>query len=255
MNDSGEYPAKVRILVLDEQPLLRYGISAYLNSQPDMVVCGEAESISAAQKQIGECNPQLLLTSLRLGADESLGFVKTLKAERPGLLVLVYSAFDESIFAERATRAGAAGYVMKNAPSEELPAAIRDVVKRGIYVSREVGLSAFKKSLQQRRKDNRVSRSANWVENLSGREMQIFQLLGAGLGNKQIADSLELSVRTVETHRENIKHKLNVRSGAELRQRAIKWVAENFCVEEHAFRGPNDRTKRKVTPFAMAQPM
>ena len=129
-----------------------------------MVVCGEAESISAAQRQVPECKPQLLLTSLRLGADDSLGFVKTLKSERPGLVVLVYSAFEESIFAERATGAGAAGYVMKSAPSEELVAAIRDVVKGGIYLSREVALSRFKKSLQHRRKSNRVSRSANWVK-------------------------------------------------------------------------------------------
>jgi len=107
MSDSGEHPAKVRILLLDEQPLLRYGISAYLNSQPDMVVCGEAGSIPVAQTKIAECSPQLLLTSLRLGAGDTLGFVKTLKAEQPRLLILVYSAFEESIFAERATRAGA----------------------------------------------------------------------------------------------------------------------------------------------------
>src|SRR6059058_3816454 len=192
MSDSGENPAKVRILVLDEQPLLRFGISAYLNSQPDMVVCGEADSISAAQKKIAECSPQLLLTSLQPGAGDSLRFLKTLKAEQPGLPILVYSAFEETIFAERAAQAGAGGYVMKSAPTEELVAAIRHVVKGGIYISRELALSAFKKSLQRRRKNNQAPRSANSVENLSDREMHIFQLLGSGLGTKQIAESLAL---------------------------------------------------------------
>ena len=243
MSDSGEHPAKVRILLLDEQPLLRYGISAYLNSQPDMVVCGEAGSIPVAQRKIAECSPQLLLTSLRLGAGDTLGFVKTLKAEQPRLLILVYSAFEESIFAERATRAGARGYVMKRAPREELAAAIRDIVKGGIYVSREVALNAFRKSLQRGRKTNRGPRSANVVENLSNREMHIFQLLGSGLGTKQIADSLDLSVKTVESHRENIKHKLRLSSGAELRQRAAQWVAKTFVRKKMFSAAPATREK------------
>jgi DNA-binding NarL/FixJ family response regulator len=254
MSDSGENRAKVRILVLDEQPLLRFGISTYLNSQPDMIVCGEADSISAAQKKIAECSPQLLLTSLQLSAGDSLRFVKTLKAEQPGLLILVYSAFEETIFAERAAQAGAGGYVMKSAPTEELVAAIRHVVKGGIYVSRELALSAFKKSIQRRRKNNQAPRSANSVENLSNREMHIFQLLGSGLGTKQIADSLALSVKTVESHRGNIKLKLRLRSSAELRQHAARWVEKTFHLEEHVFRGASQGAKSKLTPFAVARP-
>ena len=254
MSDSGENRVKVRILVLDEQPLLRFGISAYLNSQPDMIVCGEADSISAAQKKIAECSPQLLLTSLQLGAGDSLRFVKTLKAEQPGLLILVYSAFEETIFAERAAQAGAGGYVMKNAPTEELVAAIRHVVKGGIYISRELALSAFKKSLQRRCKNNQAPRLADSVENLSNREMHIFQLLGSGLGTKQIADSLALSVKTVESHRGNIKLKLRLRSSAELRQHAARWVEKTFHLEEHLFRGAGHGAKSKLTPLALARP-
>ena len=254
MSDSGENRAKVRILVLDEQPLLRFGISAYLNSQPDMIVCGEADSISAAQKKIAECSPQLLLTSLHLGAGDSLRFVKTLKAEQPGLLILVYSAFEETIFAERAAQAGAGGYLMKRAPTEELVAAIRHVVKGGIYISRELALSAFKKSLQRRRKNNQAPRSANSVKDLSDREMHIFQLLGSGLGTKQIADSLALSVKTVESHRGNIKLKLRLRSSAELRQHAARWVEKTFHQEEHVLRDAGHGAKRKLTPLALARP-
>ena len=109
-------PAKIRILVLDEQPLLRCGISTYLNSQPDIIVCGEADSIADAGSKIAECQPHVLVTELRLGAGDSLKLVKQLKAEDRALRILVYSAFDEAIFAERVMRAGANGYVMKRAP-------------------------------------------------------------------------------------------------------------------------------------------
>ena len=224
MTGTAGHPAKIRILVLDEQPLLRCGISAYLNSQPDMVVCGEADSIAGAGSKIAQCQAQLVVTELRLGAGDSLKLVKELKAENRALRILVYSALEENIFAERAMRAGANGYVMKRAPKEKLAAAIRDIVKGGIYVSREVALSGFRKSLQRRPKNNHSRRSANALENLSDREMHIFQLLGSGLGTREIAQSLDLSVKTVESHRENIKHKLHLSSSAQLRERADKWV-------------------------------
>jgi DNA-binding NarL/FixJ family response regulator len=243
MSDSGEQPVKIRILVLDEQPLLRQGISAYLNSQPDMVVCGEADSIPGAESKIAEYQPQLLVTELRLGADDSLKLLKQLKAKNRALHILVYSALEESIFAQRAMRAGASGYVMKQAPSEKLAIAIREIVKGGIYVSREVGLSAFRKSLR-RQKNNRALRSASDLEELSDREMHIFQLLGSGLGAGQIAQSLGLSVKTVETHQENIKHKLQLSSCAELRERACRWVERTLSTEEHLFRRTARRKRR-----------
>ena len=222
---NGGQPAKIRILVLDEQPLLRRGIRAYLNSQPDMMVCGEADNIAGVASKIAECQPQLVVTELRQGADDSLKLIKNLKAENRRLRILVYSASEESIFAERAMRAGANGYVMKRAPQENLAVAIRDIVKGGIYVSREVALSGFRKSLQRQSKNNHSPRWENALEKLSDREIHIFQLLGSGLGTREIAASLELSVKTVESHRENIKHKLQLSSSAQLRDRAAKWVA------------------------------
>ena len=232
MTDTDKHPAKIRVLVLDEQPLLRCGISAYLNSQPDMVVCGEADSIPGAESKIAECQPQLLVTELRLGTSNSLKLVKKLKVENRALRILVYTSFEENIFAERAMRAGADGYVMKRAPREELATAIRDIVKDGIYVSREVALSGFRKSLQRRPKNNHSPRSANALENLSDREMHVFQLLGSGLGTRDVAQSLNLSVKTVESHRENIKHKLHLSSSVELRERAAKWVEETSGVRK-----------------------
>jgi DNA-binding NarL/FixJ family response regulator len=233
-------------MVLDEQPLLRYGISAYLNSQPDMVVCGEADNILDAGTNIAECQPQLLVTELRLGAGDGLKLIRQLKAKNRALRILVYSAFEESIFAERALRAGAGGYVMKRAPTEELAAAIRDIMKDGIYVSREVALRWFRKSLQrQRRPKNSYSLGAgSALQNLSDREMHIFQLLGSGLGTREIAQSLHLSVKTVESHREKIKHKLRLSSSAQLCERAAKWVARSLSAKEQLVCGTRQRKMR-----------
>lgn len=239
-------PAKIRIFVLDAQPLLRQGISAYLNSQPEMIVCGEAGSVPDAQRKIAECQPQFVVTALRLGAGDSLKLIKELKTQNPRLRILVYSAFEENIFAERAIRAGASGYVMKQAPSEKLATAVREIVKGGIYVSRELALSAFRKSLQRHRKDNQALTSGNCLGELSNREMHIFQLLGSGLGTKQIAESLNLSVKTIESHRENIKHKLRLHSSGEVRERATKWVEQNLSREEHIFRRGRSSTKAAI---------
>ena len=223
MSTEGKTAVKTRILVLEEHPLLRHGIIDYLNSQPDITVCGEADNIRGARDEITKCKPQLLVTALRLGTGDSLEFIKALKAEQPGLLILVYSAFEETIFAERALRGGAHGYVMKKAPKEELVAAIREILSGNIYVSHDVAMRAFKKSLESR-SEHRPARSSIGIERLSDREMHIFFLLGSGLGNSQIAHSLNLSVKTVESHRENIKHKLDMSCSRDLVACAKKYV-------------------------------
>ena len=224
-SEPGKSVAKTRILILEEHPLLRDGIANLLNAQPDLLVCGQAGNIRDARNEIAKCKPQLLVTALRLGTGDSLEFVKALKAEKPGLLILVYSAFEEAIFAERTLRAGADGYVMKTAPKEEFLAAIRDVLSGNIYVSRDVAMRAFKKSLESR-PDNRSAPSAIGIEKLSDREMHIFNLLGSGLGNSQIAHSLSLSVKTIESHRAHIKEKLNLANARQVARFDVQWVAE-----------------------------
>ena len=216
-----------RILVLEEHPLLRDGMTDFLNAQPDLEVCGAADNIRDARNEITKSKPQLLVTALRLGTGDSLEFVKALKAEKPGLLILVYSAFEEAIFAERTLRAGADGYVMKTAPKQEFLAAVRDVLSGTIYVSRDVAMRAFKKSLESR-PGVRSAPSAIGIEKLSDREMHIFNLLGSGLGNSQIAHSLSLSVKTIESHRENIKRKLDLSCSRDLAACAKKYVEETF---------------------------
>jgi len=139
---------KKRILIADAFPMLRHGLVTFLNAQPDLIVCGEADSIPSALIKIAECKPHLLVIGLRLGAGDCVEFVKALKVQTPGLLILVYSGFEESIFAMRALRAGANGYLMKRAPRDEMLAAISDILDGEIYVSRELAMSVFKEALE-----------------------------------------------------------------------------------------------------------
>jgi DNA-binding NarL/FixJ family response regulator len=250
MSAPEKHSVKTRILVLEEHPLLRYGVAHFFNSQPDMIVCGETDNIREARHKLQECKPHLLLTALRLGTGDSLEFLKALKSEHPALLILVYSAFEETIFAERAFRAGADGYVMKKAPKEELVTAIREIMTGNIYVSHDVAMRAFKKSLETR-PDQQQHQSAHpsiGIEKLSDRETHIFFLLGSGLGNTQIAHSLNLSVKTIESHRENIKHKLDLTCSRELVACAKKYVEVTFVPPSNVI----SRSKKKVLRFPAA---
>ena len=249
MSSPEKHPAKTGILILEEHPMLRYGVAHFLNSQPDMIVCGETDNIRDARHKLQESKPQLLLTALRLGTGDSLEFLKTLKSERPALLILVYSAFEETIFAERALRAGADGYVMKKAPKEELLTAIREIMSGNIYVSHDVAMRAFKKSLETRSEPQHCSEPpAIGIEKLSDREMHIFFLLGSGLGNSQIANSLNLSVKTIESHRENIKRKLDLSCSRDLVACAKKYVEVTFVPPTNVI----SRGKKKVVRFPAA---
>jgi DNA-binding NarL/FixJ family response regulator len=219
---------KKRILVVDAFPMLRHGLDSYLNARPDIVVCGEADSIPSALIKIAECKPHLLVIGLRLGAADCVEFIKALKVQTPGLLILVYSGFEESIFAMRALRAGASGYLMKRAPRDEMLAAISDILRGEIYVSRDLAMNVFKEALATQPGFRLPGRAAR-IENLSDREMHVFHLLGSGLGPTKIAHDLNLSVKTIETHRENIKHKLGLNSGQALIERATKYVEETLA--------------------------
>jgi DNA-binding NarL/FixJ family response regulator len=228
MSAGAKNPEKKRILVVDAFPMLRHGLISFLNGQPDMIVCGEADSIPSALIKISECKPHLLVIGLRLGASDCVEFVKALKVQNPGLLILVYSGFEESIFAMRALRAGASGYLMKRAPRDEMLAAISDILRGEIYVSRELAMLVFKEALQTQ-PQFRLPGRATRIENLSDREMHVFHLLGSGLGTRKIAHAMNLSVKTIESHRENIKHKMGFKSSRDLVERATKYVEETLA--------------------------
>ena len=218
---------KKRILIVDAFPMLRHGVTTFLEGQENLIVCGEADSIPSALIKIAECKPHLLVIGLRLGAADCVEFIKALKVQNPGLLILVYSGFEESIFAMRALRAGANGYLMKRAARDEMLAAISDILRGELYVSRELAMNVFKEALATQPGFRLPGRAAR-IENLSDREMHVFHLLGSGLGPNKIAHAMNLSVKTIETHRENIKHKLGLDSGKALVERATKYVEETL---------------------------
>src|SRR6266513_1278333 len=144
----GQTPVEIkRVLVVDAFPMLRHGLITFLNGQANLIVCGEADSIPSALIKIAECKPHLLVIGLRLGAADCVEFIKALKVQTPGLLILVYSGFEESIFAMRALRAGASGYLMKRAPRDERLAAIGYMLRGELYVSRNIPMYVFKEAL------------------------------------------------------------------------------------------------------------
>jgi len=246
----GQTPVeKKRIVVVDAFPMLRYGLISFLNAQANLIVCGEADSLPGALIKIAESKPHLLVIGLRLGASDCVEFIKALKVQTPGLLILVYSGFEESIFAMRALRAGANGYLMKRAARDEMLAAISDILRGEIYVSRELAMHVFKEALVTQPGFRLPGRAAR-IENLSDREMHVFHLLGSGLGPKKIAHALNLSVKTIETYQEHIKHKLGLNSGEALVERATKYVEETL--EPEAGETMSIVVKKKLVRFPSA---
>lgn len=210
---------KARILVADDHPLVRTGLKQLIGSQADLELMGEADSLLSAQKMLSARKPQLVTVDIRLRCWEGMELLKHIKAQHPDLLTLVISQCDEALYADRSLKAGASGYVTKEADTDVVLAAIRTVLAGGIYVSPKVAALALNNPPPAR-----LAGIPPCVDSLTDRELQMAHLFGAGLGTRQIAARLFLSVKTVETHRENIKHKLNLSSAAELVRFATDWV-------------------------------
>jgi len=221
--DHSKSVEKIRFAVVDDHPLLRDGIVKLLSAQEDLVCCGEADNVADAKRLVVTQKPDLMLLDLRLKSGDSLDLIKTLKVEAPGLKVLVISQHDEMLFAERALRSGASGYVMKENATDEILTAVRSVLAGELYFSHRVGEAAVRRSLTVKPEASRVG-----IERLSDRELQVFQLIGASFSTREIAAQFNLSIKTIETHRENIKQKLNLRDAKELSRFAQNWAAENL---------------------------
>ena len=209
---------RIRILVVDDHPLVREALSAVINRHPEFVCCGEAASAAETLKAVAAHSPDLVLLDLWLDKGDGLELIKTLRLQHPALRILVLSQFEESVYAERALRAGARGYVMKEQASKEVVAAMQKVLAGELYVSPKMAAIALHKLVEPKNRNG-----AGSIEGLTDRELQIFELLGAGMSTRRIADSLSLSFKTIETHRENIKHKLGLRDAAELTHSAANW--------------------------------
>jgi DNA-binding NarL/FixJ family response regulator len=214
-------PADARrsLLVVDDHPFMRAGIAQLIERQPDLRVCGEAGQPSEAFSALARTRPDLVLTDLTMPGRSGLEFIRDLRAAEPDLAVLVISMHDELVYAERALRAGARGYIMKEAGGEALLAAIRQVLRGEVYVSPRMSARLLD-SLSARRP--RASRSP--IEQLTDREFEVFQLIGQGKGTREIASQLSLSPKTVDVHRANLKAKLKLGDMSALIRHAVRWV-------------------------------
>ncbi len=207
------------ILLVDDHAVVRFGISQLINRQTDMMICGEEEDASKALSSIAVLKPDLVIADISLKDSSGLELMRNIQAQYPGLPVLVMSVHDESIYAEIAFRAGAAGYLMKEEALEKILTAVRRVLSGAIYVSEALGA----KMLQQQVRGH-ADTNVPPVKTLSDRELEVLQLIGQWKGTRQIATELHLSVKTIEYYREQIKKKLDLKNAAELTQFATSWV-------------------------------
>jgi DNA-binding NarL/FixJ family response regulator len=212
---------KSRVVIIDDHALIRQGLAQLLNSRPDLAVIGEAESAGAGIEMVRKSKPDLVILDLSLAKADGLEVVKQLKSELPKLPMLVISMHEESVYAERVLRAGARGYVMKKEPSERVFLAVETLLRGEIFVSERIKQDMLQFSATGK---HLPTEGGEPLSHLTDREMQVFRLLGDGISTREIAAQLHLSVKTIESYRENLKVKLNVPTGAALIQRAIQWA-------------------------------
>jgi DNA-binding NarL/FixJ family response regulator len=211
---------KSKILVVDDHPMIREGLAGLVSNENDLEICGQAEDAPEALKAISQTKPDIVIVDISLKNSNGIELVKSIKAQYPKLPMLVLSMHNEALYAERALRAGAMGYIMKQEASENLLTAIRRVLDGQIYISDQVS-----KRLIRKLAHGKVDMVASPIENLSDRELEVFHLIGQGTGTSEIAEKLYLSVKTIETYRTHIKEKLNLADSRELLRYAIQWVS------------------------------
>lgn len=208
-----------RILVVDDHPLMREGVAQWIQRSPDLEVCCQAESAAQALALVEKQKPDLVLTDISLTGRNGLELIKDLGAILPDLPVLVLSMHDESLYAGRALRAGARGYIMKRAGGDRVVEAIRDVLQGRIALSPEMATLLLEEYSGRRSRSGRTA-----LPNLTDREFEVLQLLGEARSNREMADQLHLSPKTVETHRMNLMRKLKLKTAAELMRFAIQYL-------------------------------
>jgi len=214
----------VRVFVVDDHPMIREGLTACIKMQPDMEVCGEAAEAKQALANISNSpHPDLVLVDIGLADGNGLDLIRQIKSRFPNIKTLVLSAFDESLYAERALRAGALGYVTKRECQEKIIDALRTVLGGGRYLSE----SMTQRLVSQAVLGKQDGTPTDPVQKLSNRELEVFRLIGQGQTSRAIANQLHLSVHTVDSHREKIRHKLNLKNSTELNREAVQWMLEN----------------------------
>jgi DNA-binding NarL/FixJ family response regulator len=212
---------KAQVVVIDDHPLFRERLCQLINNEPDMEICGEADSAQPALQIIRETSPHLAIVDITLKTSSGLELIKSIRALSIGVPVLVLSMHDESLYAERALRAGAMGYITKNEEAAQVLLAIRSVLAGKIYLSDET-TSTLLKGLTA----GGPKASPRPVDRLTDRELQVLDLIGRGRTSRDIAEELKLGVATIDTYRARIKEKMNFRNAMELQHYAIRWVSE-----------------------------
>ena len=220
---------KSKILIVDDHPIFRMGMKELLNQEDDFTVCAVAEDIHEARKALTKEEPDMAIIDITLAEDNGLELVKEINGSRKSIPVLVLSMHDESVWAERAIRAGARGYIMKKEASESVISALRNIRDGRIHVSSNmVSILLDKMQLHPNRQ------SASTVDMLTDRELEVFRLIGAGLSTREIAEQMKLGIKTIGTYRDRIKQKLGLKNAAELTRRAVLW-AEKECFRSDIF--------------------
>jgi DNA-binding NarL/FixJ family response regulator len=211
-----------RILIVDDHPLVREGMTMRISTQRDLEVCGEAATEDEALILIPKARPDLMIVDISLKDGNGLELIKRTRSQHPAVKMLVVSGFQESLYAERALRAGAMGYVSKQHSNDTVIEAIRTVLRGEYYVGAEVSRRLVAQAL---RGGDQVEEP---IDRLTTRELEVFRLIGEGLTSGAIANRLHLSTHTIDTHRENIKRKLGAQSAADLTRQAVQWVLGQY---------------------------
>lgn len=219
--EASKTPQAIRVLLVDDHPLVRQGLKDVMEARPGFDVCGEGEDIPTALKAFVQTKPDIVIVDLKLGDDSGLDLIRQLRARSRSVRILVCSMYEESAFAERALRAGAEGYVNKHDPSATILEAVSAVMAGKLYVSGD-----FKDEVLRRFTSNLEEKNSDPLQCLSDREMQVFEMIGGGMGIHEIAEHLHLSSRTIETYRDGIKNKLNLGSSREVVRYSAQWMLE-----------------------------
>lgn len=214
---------KVRVLIVDDHPIFRMGMAELLNQEDDFTVCAVAEDLISARKALKNLGPDLAIIDITLAGDNGLDLVKEIVAMDREIPVLVLSMHDEQVWAERAIRAGARGYIMKKEASETVIQAMRNIIGGKIHVS-----NSIMERLLDRMQMRTSSPAAPLVDILTDRELEVFRLIGYGLSTREIAERMKLGVKTIGTYRDRVKQKLGIKSAAELIRRAVLWTEQEY---------------------------
>lgn len=220
--DNVARPQKVaRVLIVDDHSLVRRGMTDLLSHEPDLTVCGEAADVASAYRLIRELVPDVAVVDLTLNSGNGLELIKEIKASHPAVRIVVSSMHDESLFGERCLRAGAMAYVNKEEAAEKVVDAIRSVLAGNLYLSTQLAQRMLQRVVGQ------IEQASTPLDVLTDRELEVFAMIGQGLTTRQIAENLDLSIKTIEGYREGIKAKLNLKNSAELSRHAVHWSLEN----------------------------